>query len=325
MLGGADSLPWIEKYRPLYLDDVVGNVDIVDRLKTVAKEGNMPNVILAGPPGIGKTSSILCLAREMLGDAYKEGVLELNASDERGVDVVREKIKMFAQKKVSLPVGKHKLIVLDEADYLTTGSQQALRRIMEIYSNTTRFALACNESHKLIEAIQSRCVMLRYGKLQDSDVLARCEHVVAAENIAATDDGLAAILFISDGDMRHAVNALQATYSGCGLVSEVNVFKVVDSPHPALLLELLADLQTNKRDQAFSRFQTLWDQGYALADILSVLFRVLTSPATKMPEDVKIYYLEMVAEAQVRAAAGVDSLLQADNLLLRMCGGAPKP
>lgn len=119
----------------------MGNAETVGRLEVLAQQGNMPNLILSGPPGTGKTTSVLCLARALLGDAYKEGVLELNASDERGIDVVRNRIKAFAQKKVTLPPGKHKVIILDEADAMTDGAQQALRRTMEIFSSTTRFAL----------------------------------------------------------------------------------------------------------------------------------------------------------------------------------------
>ena len=122
--------------------------------------GNMPNMILSGPPGTGKTTSTHCLARALLGSAYKEAVLELNASDERGIDVVRQRIKTFAQQKVTLPPGVHKVVILDEADSMTSGAQQALRRIMEIYSGTTRFALACNQSSKVIEPIQSRCAVV---------------------------------------------------------------------------------------------------------------------------------------------------------------------
>lgn len=156
------ELPWIEKYRPEFLSDVVGNGEAVSRLSAIATVGNLPNIILAGPPGIGKTTSILCLAREMLGESYKNAVLELNASDARGIDIVRNKIKMFAQKKVTLPPGKHKIIILDEADSMTAAAQQALRRTMEIYSATTRFALACNNSTKIIEPIQSRYRMRKF-------------------------------------------------------------------------------------------------------------------------------------------------------------------
>ena len=158
---------WLEKYRPWVIKDIVGNEETVGRLEVLAQQGNMPNLILSGPPGTGKTTCVLALARALLGDAFKEGVLELNASDDRGIDVVRNRIKAFAQKKVTLPPGRHKVIVLDEADSMTEGAQQAMRRTMEIYSSTTRFALACNQSEKIIEPIQSRCAVLRYSKLTD--------------------------------------------------------------------------------------------------------------------------------------------------------------
>jgi replication factor C subunit 2/4 len=133
---------------------------------------------------VGKTTTILCFAKILLGSLFKEAVLELNASNERGIDVVRNKIKMFAQKKVNLLPGKHKIIILDEADSMTDGAQQALRRTMELYSSTTRFALACNNSEKIIEPIQSRCAMIRYGKLTDVQILAKVKDVCNKENVS---------------------------------------------------------------------------------------------------------------------------------------------
>jgi replication factor C subunit 2/4 len=162
----------------------------------------------------------------MLGDSAKNAVLELNASDSRGIDIVRNKIKMFAQQKVTLPPGRHKIIILDEADSMTAAAQQALRRTMEIYSTTTRFALACNNSTKIIEPIQSRCAVLRYTRLNDAEILSRLQFVSSKENVSYDLSGFEAIIFISDGDMRNALNSLQATVSGFGHVNAENVFKV---------------------------------------------------------------------------------------------------
>ena len=220
MSGSGDyDMPWVEKYRPEYLRDVVGNAEAVKRLEALAVQGNVPNIILAGPPGIGKTTSVLCLARETLGEQYKNAVLELNASDARGIDVVRDSIKLFAKKKVNLPVGRHKLIILDEADSMTSAAQQALRRTMEIYSSTTRFALACNNSTKIIEPIQSRCAVLRFTHLSDAEILTRLLQVCKDENVPYDDGGLEAIIFTAEGDMRNALNSLQSTNSGFGMVS----------------------------------------------------------------------------------------------------------
>lgn len=189
----------------------------------------MPNLILVGPPGTGKTTSTLCMARQMLQDTVKQAVLELNASDERGIDVVRDKIKGFAHQKVNVPAGMHKMIILDEADALTESAQQALRMVMTEFSSTTRFALACNDSTKLIEPIQSRCAIIRFTKLTDLEVLKRLEVIVGAEGLNAEDDGYEALIFTAEGDMRYALNNLQATAAGFdGQITRENVFKVCD-------------------------------------------------------------------------------------------------
>ncbi|KAG8936488.1 replication factor C subunit 4 [Tulasnella sp. 419] len=269
------ELPWVEKYRPKELDDIVGNSDTIDRLKVIAREGNCPHIIISGLPGIGKTTSIHCLAHAMLGDAYKEGVLELNASDERGIDVVRNKIKAFAQKKVTLPPGRHKFVILDEADSMTAGAQQALRRTMEIYSNTTRFALACNQSNKIIEPIQSRCAILRYAKLKDQEILKRLLEICEAEKVKYNDTGLTALIFTSEGDMRQAVNNLQSTWSGFSFVDGDNVFKVCDQPHPVVVQAMLKACVKGQVDEAMQQLDNLWKQGYSAVDIVVTIFRVV--------------------------------------------------
>lgn len=314
----APEMPFVEKYRPKLLRDVVGNEETVKRLGIIAQQGNCPNIIIAGPPGTGKTTSILCLAHEMLGPAYREAVLELNASDDRGISVVRNKIKMFAQKKVTLPPAMHKIIILDEADSMTAGAQQALRRTMEIYAGTTRFALACNTSSKIIEPIQSRCAILRYSRLSDAEVLTRVKIVCEREKIATTDDGLEAIVFSAEGDMRNALNNLQSTHAGFGSVTSDNVFKVCDQPHPAVVHKIIAACAGGGDiDTACAHLEALHGQGYAAVDLVGTLFKVCK--AHQLPEHIKLEFIKEIGFTHMRVLDGTESLLQLSGLLARMC------
>ena len=201
----------------------------------------------------GKTTSIMCLCRTLLGASRaKDAVLELNASDDRGIDVVRNKIKMFAQKKVSLPPGRHKVVILDEADSMTSGAQQALRRTMEVFSSTTRFALACNMSSKIIEPIQSRCAIIRFTRLGEKEVMARLVDVAEREHVATLPDGMEALVFTADGDMRQGLNNLQATAAGFGTVNAENVYRVCDQPHPMVLAGMISKCAEGRIEDAYA-------------------------------------------------------------------------
>jgi replication factor C subunit 2/4 len=330
----------VEKYRPVYLDDVVGNTETIERLKIIAKDGNMPHVIISGMPGIGKTTSILCLARQLLGDAYKEAVLELNASDERGIDVVRNRIKGFAQKKVTLPPGRQKLVILDEADSMTSGAQQALRRTMEIYSSTTRFAFACNQSNKIIEPLQSRCAILRYARLTDAQVVRRIAQICEAEKVEFSDDGIAALVFSAEGDMRQAINNLQSTHAGFGFVNGDNVFKVVDSPHPIKVQAMIRACHECRVDDAFGTLKELWDLGYSCHDIISTMFKV-TKSIDSLSEHAKLEFIKVCGKGilrdqftnnvqeigftHMRILEGVQTLLQLSGCVARLAKINMKP
>lgn len=312
--------PWLEKYRPVRVEDIVGNTETVDRLRLLAEHGNMPNLILAGPPGTGKTTSVLALARTLCGDAFKDAVLELNASDDRGIDVVRNRIKAFAQKKVTLPPGRHKIVVLDEADAMTEAAQQALRRTMEIYSATTRFALACNISEKIIEPIQSRCAILRYSRLTDEQVLKRLLEVVGFEKAAYDDEGLEAIIFTAEGDMRQALNNAQATVAGFNFISPKNVFKVCDQPHPLLVKECIRACVSADFDKACGVVEQLWDQGYSGLDVVGTFFKLCKYE--EMDEGLKLELIKEIGTTHMRVLEGVDSLMQLTGMVAKLCFAA---
>lgn len=317
-------IPWVEKYRPQKINEVVGNTETISRLCIIAKEGNLPNLLLAGPPGSGKTTSVMCLARELLGDQWKDAVLELNASDDRGLDVVRGKIKQFAQKMVHLPPGRHKIIILDEADSMTGQAQQALRRTMELHANTTRFALACNNSSKIIEPIQSRCAVVRYGKLTNTEVHQRLKLVVEKENIAehVTADGFEALQYIAEGDLRSAINSLQATYAGYGLVNAANVFKVCDQPPPTIIRNIILNAIGKKLPEAHSAMAKLLSQGFGPSDVISTFFKVAQDLTIFPNEELQLHTLRVISDTTTRIAEGCATSLQLSGMLARIVGVA---
>jgi len=252
-----------------------------------------------------------------LGDAFKEAVLELNASDDRGIDVVRNRIKAFAQKKVTLPPGKHKIIVLDEADAMTSGAQQAMRRTMEIFSSTTRFALACNLSEKIIEPIQSRCAILRFSKLTDEQVATRLVQVVQAEGAPYNEGGLEALIFTAEGDMRQALNNAQATHAGFGLISSDNVFKVCDQPHPLAIKQAIHACIKADFEAACKTVEGMWEDGYSGLDVVGTFFRMVKFE--EMDEGLKLEFIKEVGQTHMRVLEGVDTLLQLTGLVGRLC------
>ena len=209
---------WIEKYRPQTLSEVVGHETIVERLQSYVDRNDLSHMLFAGPAGTGKTTSAMAIAHELYGEDWQEHFLELNASDERGIDVVRDRIKSFA--RTSFGGVDYRIIFLDEADALTSEAQAALRRTMEQFSNNVRFILSCNYSSQIIDPIQSRCAVFRFSPLSDEAVEEQIRHIAEAEDIEVTDGGVAALVYAADGDMRKAINGLQAAAVMGGRVDE---------------------------------------------------------------------------------------------------------
>jgi len=231
----AMDIPWIEKYRPRRLEDVASQEEVVNALRNTLLSNNLPHLLFYGPPGTGKTSTILAMARQLWGpDLMRSRVLELNASHERGIDVVRDKIKTFAQIAVSAnenvpgyPCPPFKLIILDEADSMTKDAQSALRRTIETYAKVTRFCIICNYVSRIIDPITSRCAKFRYRPLAHEALIARLNHICTSEGFQATDKALELVKQISEGDMRRGVNLLQSSVRVAGLLPNRSV--AVDS------------------------------------------------------------------------------------------------
>ncbi|BDZ71939.1 replication factor C small subunit [Methanobacterium petrolearium] len=222
--------PWVEKYRPQNLDEVVGQDHIIQRLKQYVNEESMPNLMFTGPAGVGKTTTAIALAKAMLGEYWKQNFLELNASDARGIETVRKDIKSFCRlKAVGAPF---RIIFLDEVDNMTKDAQHALRREMEMYTKTSSFILSCNYSSKIIDPIQSRCAIFRFAPIKGHRIVGRLEQIAKTEGVKYAPGSLESIVYFAEGDMRRAVNILQSTASMGEEITEENVHDVVSKAKP---------------------------------------------------------------------------------------------
>ena len=238
------NIPWIEKYRPKNFNEIISHTDIINTLQKLISCKKFPHTIFFGPPGTGKTSTIIACAKEIYGENYKHMVLELNGSDDRGIKVVREQIKDFSEYNQLFCKGV-KLVILDEADSMTYDAQFALRRVIENYTHNTRFCLICNYITKLIPALQSRCITFRFGNINGLDCVERLKEILQAEKAYYNDEGINAILKISNGDMRKSINLLQSVVMATKNVNESNVYKCAGEPNPEIFNKMLDYLTTN--------------------------------------------------------------------------------
>jgi len=309
------DLPWTEKYRPQKLSEVVGHPEIVKRLTAYAKERNLPSMIFSGPAGIGKTVCAIAMARELFGENFKQNLLELNASDERGIDIIRGKIKDFA---AILPYGdvKFKIIFLDEADALTRDAQNALRRTMEKYAATTRFILTCNYSSKIIEPIQSRCALFRFTPLNEEQITSRLDHIAKTENVDVDNEGFKALVYVSEGDMRKAVNFLQTSSALGDNITADTVYKVSAKARPKEIKELLDEALKGSFEDARKKLNILlYEYGMSGEDVMLQLYREITSPDFVIDGRKKVELIDKIGEYNFRLTEGANEKIQLEALL----------
>jgi replication factor C small subunit len=307
---------WTEKYRPQGLDDVVGQKEIVSRLQSFVKNKTLQNLLFAGQAGTGKTTCSMAIARELFGDNWKGNFLELNASDERGIDVVRVKVKDFARTR---PLGEvpYKIIYLDESDALTREAQQALRRTMEDYTGTCRFILACNYNSKIIDPIKSRCAFFRFLPISNDDLKVRLDMIAGKENLQISDDGMESILEIAGGDLRHAINLLQATAATVKKINSDAVYKVAARAQPQEIEDCVKlALDGNFNDARSQLDGVMIKQGLSGEDVV----RQIHSTVLKMelPEDKLVPLIDKIGEYSFRIIEGADARIQVCALLAQI-------
>ncbi|KAJ3323625.1 hypothetical protein HDU76_013606 [Blyttiomyces sp. JEL0837] len=308
-----DTLPWVEKYRPSQLEELISHQAIISTITKFIDENKLPHLLFYGPPGTGKTSTILACARRLYGPRYKSMILELNASDDRGIDVVREQIKNFASTKKIFSSG-FKLIILDEADAMTQVAQNALRRIVEKYTKNVRFCIICNYVSKIIPALQSRCTRFRFAPLQEDQIRQRLNYVSEAESIQITEDGRKALLKLSNGDMRRMLNILQAVHAAYDIATEEHVYTCVGAPLPGDILRIAEWMFNCDFETAYANIATLKkDKGLALSDIIGDLHTTLT--AMELPPNVRAYLLSSFAEIEYFMSVGGSEHIQLSNLV----------
>lgn len=304
---------WTEKYRPQKFEEMVGQQEVIKRVESLVQALNIPHLMFAGPAGTGKSTLALIIVKELFGAKWKENYLELNASDERGIDVVRQKVKDFARTKAieNIPF---KVIFLDEADALTKEAQQALRRTMENFTNTCRFILSCNYSSRIIDPIQSRCVVFRFKLLEKKDIKKRMELIANSENLNLSDKSFDTLYESSEGDCRRAINLLQATAAISPDITPDMITMVSSSAKPAdvkvVLDYALAGDFVGARDKLLD---VMLKDSVSGTDIIKSIQKEIWN--LQIEPSIKVKLTEKTGEIEFRMTEGSDEFVQLQALL----------
>ncbi|CAE6394349.1 unnamed protein product [Rhizoctonia solani] len=308
-----DTLPWVEKYRPVTLSDVVSHQDITSTIERFIEKNRLPHLLFYGPPGTGKTSTIVAVARRIYGNDYKKQILELNASDDRGIEVVREQIKQFAETRTLFNKG-FKLIILDEADMMTQAAQAALRRVIEQYTRNVRFCIICNYVNKITPAIQSRCTRFRFSPLPIPEVEKRVNMVIESEKVNITPEGKQALLKLSKGDMRRALNVLQASHAAYDRIDESEIYTCTGNPHPSDIEHLVNSMMSDDFGTSYQLVMKMkTERGLALQDLLSGAYEYFET--LEFPPAARVHLLDKLATIEHWLSTGGTEKIQLSALM----------
>lgn len=325
------KIPWVEKYRPKNSNEILLEPFIKQKIEKIVENKSIPNMIITGEPGTGKTSTILFVAKQLYGSSYQENVLELNASDDRGLSIINNTIYPFCKKKSNLSQDKknskipnHKLIILDEADSITQKAQNLLSNIISEFRKNTRIVFICNDCTQIIESIQSRCMIIKYPRINMDNLYQKIESICISENIPYTIEGINTLLFVSDKDIRQAINNLECIYYSFGKLEEDIIYKLIDKPKPYYISEIINGCWSNDYVKTINIVKGLCNKGYTPNDILLTFMKYLFEnndeitqslipEGTKkhfLPEETKLKIYEIISLNYIRVNGGIDTLLQ---------------
>ena len=311
MANGSDV--WTERYRPKKFEEVVGQVEILRRVKSLTNSMNIPHLLFAGPAGIGKSTLALVVVRELFGESWRDNYLELNASDERGIDVVRQKVKDFARTKALGDV-PFKVIFLDEADALTREAQQALRRTMENYTSNCRFILSCNYSSKIIDPIQSRCVVFRFQLLEKKDIRKIVDRVIQNEGLSISEEAFNVLYEASEGDCRRVINLIQATASISPNITPDLINTIISQAKPAdIKIVLDYSLSGDFAGAREKLLDIMLKESISGQDVIKAIQKEIWN--LPVDNELKVRLTEKTGEAEFRIVEGSDPFIQLEALL----------